>query len=232
MSSKTGVRRRLRHANKNYRISFVVNVLLGILFVLLAVVVIVYWGFAQKDKVEVEVGNPLSNDVITASEIVEMPNLSLVYDNEVQSYNSINTYQFKIVNDEGNECILNSGTIELTDIITTVNEFLSTIENRVCSIGIVGSRLFIQVDTRDSYDAPYKVNIMTLQDNLKSDDWIELCEVIHDKCIVHADNLISYKTTLGNTHYMYIYSERSKNTGSIIDSEAITAPPETVPEIE
>ena len=207
------VKRTRRHtrSDSSYRINYGINVMLAIITVLALVALVIVW-YTNNQKEDIT--NPLSNDVAEAAIVAELPKLQIESVGEPKLYNNIETHHFKFIDDAGNEIALNSGYIELTDIMNFVNPFLENVKYRVCSFGIVGSRMFIQLDTRDEVNIKYKLNIMTLKDNLTANDWIELSEVINNASIVHVDNLLSYKTDLGSTHYMYIYSNRDNSNVS------------------
>ena len=79
---------------------------------------------------------------------------------EERTYESIKTLYFTFYDDRGNETAFSDGNVDLTKLIDEMNRYLTTVHNRVCSIGVVGSKLFIQVDTRYEDDRTKQMNIV------------------------------------------------------------------------
>ena len=156
---------------------------------------------------EIEKMNPLKNDTISVEDHTSKVNIHLSDIETITEYENIKTYNYSFVDDDNNPIIFSAGYIELTEIIDFVNSKLAEVPYRVCEIGIIGNSLYIQVDTRDTLDRSHKVNIITIKDNLKVEEWTKVTETIHNTVKVYTGSLISYQTTLGNRHYMYVYSD-------------------------
>lgn len=135
--------------------------------------------------------------------------LELVEDAEITNYENIQTttFTFKDVNNH-QEKELASGYIDFSTIVSVVNEYLHTLDYRVCGIGIIGSKLYIEVDTTDRIDDIQKLNVVSIESGLSASDWIKLTEVILSQNKVCADNLITYRTDIGTQHLMYVYLEK------------------------
>lgn len=137
---------------------------------------------------------------------------------EERTYESIKTLYFTFYDDRGNETAFSDGNVDLTKLIGEMNRYLTTVHNRVCSIGVVGSKLFIQLDTRYEDDRTKQMNIVTVKDDLGVYDWAEVLEAVHSKQLVQADYLLSYRNDVGNVHYMYIYCPISdSDTSEVLD---------------
>lgn len=137
---------------------------------------------------------------------------------EERTYESIKTLYFTFYDDKGNETAFSDGNVDLTKLIGEVNRYLATVHNRVCSIGVVGSKLFIQEDTRYEDERTKQMNIVTVKDDLGVYDWAEVLEAVHSKQLVQADYLLSYRNDIGNVHYMYIYCPISdSDTSEVLD---------------
>lgn len=172
--------------------------------------------------------NPLNNET---NQVATLPKATLEIQENTQEYNNIKTYTCKIVTEDGQPINLSDCSIQLEDVINTGNKLLSTINNRVCSIGIIGSTLYIQTDTRFIVDEPMKMNIITLKDNLGVEDWLKLTEAVQDTVYVHTDTHINYSTELGTRHYLYVYSDIINTPDTVSDAtDIITEVPNIEPE--
>ena len=85
---------------------------------------------------------------------------------EERTYESIKTLYFTFYDDRGNETAFSDGNVDLTKLIDEMNRYLTTVHNRVCSIGVVGSKLFIQLDTRYEDDRTKHINIQSNKINV------------------------------------------------------------------
>lgn len=181
--------------------------------------------FVLNDK---PTSNPLNNET---NQVATLPKATLEIQDIVQEYNNIKTYICRIVTEDGQPINLSDCSIQLEDVINTGNKMLSTINNRVCSVGIVGSTFYIQTDTRFIVEEPMKMNIITLKDNLGIDDWLKITEVVQDTVYVHTDAHVNYKTELGNRHYVYVYSALVDTPDTVSDAaDIITEVPNLEPE--
>lgn len=159
-----------------------------------------------KPNNDAETTNPMNNEISIMEDVVE----AKLKFKSMQNYENIETYRFIFVDNNDQEINFNDCKVNLNDIIDTVDSILNTIKYEVCSIGIVGKELYLQVDTREECNNQ-KCNITTIKDGMLIDDWIELLELINNTNKVNADSLIRHNTELGNTHYIYIYENTNEN---------------------
>ena len=176
----------------------------------------------KRNAAENNPDNPLNNETIESDVVEMMPNLTLKYDS-TREYENILTYIYTFQTVDGTVTKLSDGYIKLEDIISTINAELVNIQNEICSIGIVGSTLYIQTDIRHpiSEDTEVKMNIMTLKDKLGADDWLRLTEAIQNTVHVYTDTHINYQTELGTRHYIYVYSDITETPETVAEATEI-----------
>ena len=133
---------------------------------------------------------------------------------EVQSYEDIKTYYYPIVDSNGVKTNFKDGNLAIEKIVKMFNDKLIDIHYRVCNIGIIGDTAFIQVDTRDSIEETLKANILTLQGSLDVSGWTKMLESLNETSKVYTSTLIDYPTEMGDTHYLYVYTEAIDDSGN------------------
>lgn len=139
----------------------------------------------------------LNNDTIT---------LTLVEESEDTYYGSIKTHRFTIVNANNMEPTnLNRGEIKLEDIVLKLDNYLKDLRYRVVAIGIIDNTIYIQYDTTQYVSNIMRVNIITVKEGMETKDWIQFIETLHNDVKVCASSIVSYKTDVGNRHYIYVY---------------------------
>lgn len=125
-----------------------------------------------------------------------------------QKYENIITYKYRLLDNEGQEVSIANSELDLSELLSRVNQDIVNIKHKICGMGVIDSTLYIQVDTRCELSEDLKVNIVTIKDNMTESDWIGLLEELNNTVNIHADMLLNYSTELGNIHYVYVYSDR------------------------
>lgn len=140
-----------------------------------------------------------------------------------EPFGNILTQTFTFYNTETNEPeLFATGEIELSTIIDAVNNFLDTSNYKVCELGVIGDKLYIEQDTReirDTTNGKLRVNIISLSSDLGTEDWFEVIEQIYNENDVMAGSTITNYTSFGSRHYIYAYQAKV----SLEDSQTETS---------
>lgn len=141
-------------------------------------------------------------------EVITTESIYLSEELEDRVYENITTHIFVAKDINKNvEVKLSDGLISNENILKSLNNYVSTLENKIVAIGVIDNKFYIQYNTSKLIDKEQKVVIVSLKNSIKASDWFGLTEAIYNKEDVLASNIYSYNNNDGDIHFIYVVEQ-------------------------
>lgn len=144
------------------------------------------------------------------------PALEIKLIEEDRHLENIYTYRFELINKEtGEKSKLSDGILNMDELSNTIENFLNSHPYKICSVGFVDDKFYVQQDTDETRDYNVSVNIVSLSNTFSSEDWLSLTEATYKNAEVEADNIFTYTGAMQSKHYIYIYKQNNTDTNPL-----------------